>query len=239
MNNKSSNFNQEYLGVFQPPLNDDNSTIYYISTPDRKNLVMLPLVPNFFNTAYTVAKDPKYQSIFMIIPVMDMLFISDAYLFYHEIKDILGKNVLFFTAFDPISPTTDAFKDCIHICGNKKFQLAEYMNGNDDFIIELSFITDFSAPYHTSADVCISTHEKTIYFCNYITKDKIDYLENQQIFDNVNEIHMPFMKNYYGGLTYIETRKCISAKYLSKLYAHSFSSTEEVLLCNSIGHVGR
>ena len=41
-----------YIGLFQPPLNGYKSSIYCVATPDMKNLVMIPLVANFFESAY-------------------------------------------------------------------------------------------------------------------------------------------------------------------------------------------
>ena len=85
-----------YLGLFQPPLNGYMSSIYCIATPDKRNLVMVPLVANFFETAYSVAKEPEYQRIFLVLPSLDMLLISDAYLFYYEIAKKLNKKVIVF-----------------------------------------------------------------------------------------------------------------------------------------------
>ena len=98
-----------YLGLFQPPLNGYMSSIYCVATPDKRNLVMVPLVANFFETAYSVAKEPEYQRIFLVLPSLDMLLISDAYLFYYEIAKKLNKKVEIFCNDKPQIPVTDEF----------------------------------------------------------------------------------------------------------------------------------
>lgn len=227
-----------YLGVFQPPLNGQNSTIYCVATPDRKNLVMIPLVSNFFETAYSVARDPKYQNIFLVLPSMDALLVSDVYLFYYEIKKTLNKPVEIFCNDAPQIPITDEVYSHIHVITNDSFELTDYLSNDDYFNIVITFSTEFRSPNRQAADICISTDTKTIYFCHYMTENKLKAFTESDYFDSIDEIHVPFMKTVYGGLNYMDIRRIISPKYLSKLYGHSFTSTEEAELCQSIGKTG-
>ena len=201
-----------YLGLFQPPLNGYKSSIYCVTTPDRRNLVMIPLVSNFFETAYSIAKDPKYQRIFMVLPTIDMLLVSDAYLFYYEVAKLLNKKVEFFCNDKPRIPITDEFYSHTHIYAvDNTFQFTDYLNSDEFFDIKVEYRTKFRPMNRSVADIYISTNGKRILFCQ----------------------SMPFMKNFYGGMNYIETRKKISPKYLSKLFAFGFASKEEANLCAS------
>lgn len=228
-----------YLGLFQPPLNGNKSSIYCVTTPDMKNLVMIPLVSNFFETAYSVAKDPKYQRIFMVLPALDMLMMSDAYLFFYEIYKLLNKNVEFFCNDKPQIPITDEFYTHVHVYStDKTFQFTEYMNDDEFFDIKVEFRNKYRPINRSSADIYLSTNNKRIYFCMYMNENKLKELQNSEEINYMDEIHFPFMKNFYGGLTYTEVRRKISPKYLSKFYAYGFSSTEEASLCKTIGKTG-
>ena len=223
-----------YLGLFQPPLNGYKSSIYCVATPDRRNLVMIPLVSNFFETAYSIVKDPKYQRIFMVLPTIDMLLVSDAYLFYYEVAKLLNKKVEFFCNDKPRIPITDEFYSHTHIYAvDNTFQFTDYLNNDEFFDIKVEYRTKFRPMNRSVADIYISTNGKRILFCQSMTDPKLKDLQTSGDIDLIDEIHMPFMKNFYGGMNYIETRKKISPKYLSKLFAFGFASKEEANLCAS------
>lgn len=229
-----------FLGLFQPPLNGYKSSIYCVATPDMRTLVMVPLVPNFFETAYHVAKDPKYQRIFMVLPSLNMQFISDAYLFYYEIGKLLNKNVEFFISTKPQIPITEDFYSHIHVCSNENsFHLTDYMDMDEDFNIKIDFRNKYLPFNSMISDIFLSTNGKRILFCNYMSEAKVKDLEKSSEIEYIDEIYMPFMKNMYGGLNYIEIKKLISAKYISKLYAFGFASKTEADWCASgIGQIG-
>ena len=223
-----------YLGLFQPPLNGYMSSIYCVATPDKRNLVMVPLVANFFETAYSVAKEPEYQRIFLVLPSLDMLLISDAYLFYYEIAKKLNKKVEIFCNDKPQIPVTDEFYSHIHVYSmDKTLQFTDYLNNDENFDIKVEYRTQFRPINRSAADIYISTNGKRILFCEYMSKVKLDNLEQTGDIDFIDEIHIPFMKNFYGGMNYIETRRNVSPKYLSKFYAFGFASKEEAELCAS------
>ena len=223
-----------YLGLFQPPLNGYKSAIYCVATPDKRNLVMIPLVSNFFETAYSVAKDPKYQRIFLVLPAIDMLLVSDTYLFYYEIAKNLNKKVEVFCNDKPRIPITDEFYAHVHVYSvDKTFQFADYLNNDEYFDIKIEYRSKFRPLNRSAADIYISTNGKRILFCQYMTNPKLKDLQESEDIDVIDEIHMPFMKNFYGGLSYIETKRSMSPKYYPKLYAFGFASKEEVNLCNS------
>ena len=223
-----------YLGLFQPPLNGYMSSVYCVATPDMKNLVMIPLVSNFFETAYKVAREPKYQRIFMVLPSLDMQLISDAYLFFYEVGKLLNKSVEFFCNDKPQIPITDEFYSHVHVyeCDNT-FQFTEYMNSDAYFDIKIDYKSKFKPITRPANDIFISTNGKRILFCEYMSKAKLKDLRASGDIEFIDEIHLPFMKNPYGGLNYIETKQMISPKYLSKLYAFGFATKEEAELCTS------
>lgn len=228
-----------YLGLFQPPLNGNKSAVYCVSTPDMKNLVIIPLVSNFFETAYNIARGPKYQRIFMVLPSLDMLLVSDAYLFYYEVAKVLDKDVEFFCNDKPQIPITDEFYSHVHVYStDKTFQFTEYMNDDPNFDIKIEYRTKFRPINRSSADIYLSSNNKRILFTMYMSEKKLEDLQKSEEINYIDEIHMPFAKNFYGGMTYVEVRRKISPKYLSKLYGFGFSSTEELRLCQMIGQVG-
>lgn len=229
-----------FIGLFQPPLHGFKSTIYCVTTPDRRNLVMVPLVPNFFESAYSVAKDPKYQRIFMVLPSLDMQFVSDAYLFYYEISRLLDKQVEFFCCDKPQIPITDEFYSHVHVYAtDKTFQFTEYLNDDEYFDIKLEYRTKNRPITRNAADIYLSINGKRVFLCEYMSEAKLKGLEESQEIDYMDEIHMPFMKNPYGGLTYIETKRKISPRYLQKLYAFGFASEAEAKFCTSgVGKIG-
>lgn len=227
-----------YLGLFQPPLNGYMSSIYCVATPDKRNLVMIPLVANFFETAYKVARDPKYQRIFMVLPILDMQLVSDAYLFYYEVGKLLNKSVEFFCNTKPQIPITDEFYSHIHVYdSDKTFQFTEYMNDDPFFDIKVEYRSKFRPITRPADDIYISTNGKRILFCEYMSKAKLKDLQDSKDIEYIDEIHMPFMKNGYGGMNYIEARQMISPRYLSKLYAFGFATKEEAELCTIIGKI--
>lgn len=229
-----------FLGLFQPPLNGYKSAIYCVATPDMRNLVMVPLVPNFFETAYSVAEDPKYQRIFMVLPSLDMQLISDAYLFYYEVGKLLNKKVEFFCNDKPQIPVTDEFYTHVHVYSiDKTFQFTDYLNDDEYFDIKVDYRTQYRPINRSAADIYISTNGTRILFCEYMSEKKLNALQESPEIEYIDQIYMPFMKNFYGGLTYIEARKLISPRYISKLYAFGFANKQEVKLCASInGKIG-
>lgn len=229
-----------FLGLFQPPLNGDKSSIYCVATPDMRALIMVPLVPNFFETAYSVAREPKYQRIFVVLPSLNMQFISDAYLFYYEIGKLLNKKIEFFSSTKPRIPITENFYSHIHICNdNKSFHLTDYMNMDEDFNIKIDFRNKYPPLNSTASDIFLSTNGNRVLFCNYMSEAKLKDLEKSNEIEYIDKIYMPFMKNLYGGLNYIEIKKLISARYISKLHAFGFASKTEAEWCASgVGQMG-
>ncbi len=229
-----------YIGLFQPPLNGYKSSIYCVATPDMKNLVMIPLVANFFESAYSVAREPKFQRIFMVLPSLDMQFISDAYLFYYEIGILLNKKVEFFCNDKPMIPVTEDFYTHVHVYqSDKTFQFADYLNDDENFDIKLEYKTKFRPMTRSAADIYLSANGKRILFTEYMSEKKLTAICDAEDTKYIDEIHMPFMKNLYGGMNYIETRRKVSPKYLSKFYAYGFATVEEAELCTSgIGKIG-
>lgn len=229
-----------FLGLYQPPLNGNKSSIYCVATPDMRNLIMVPLVPNFFETAYRVAREPKYQRIFVVLPSLDMQFISDAYLMYYEIGKLLNKSVEFFCNVKPQIPITEDFYNHIHVySASKDFHLTDYFSNDECFNIKIEYYLHNGFINKAASDIYLSTNGRRILFCNYMSDHRLKLLQESSEIDYIDTIYMPFMKNMYGGLNYIEVKQKISPKYLSKLYAFGFSSKEEVDWCASgIGKIG-
>lgn len=228
-----------YIGIFDPFAIDYSKTIYCVSSPDCRNLVMIPLVPNFFETAYKFACKPKFQRIFMVLPSLDMLYVSAAYLFYYKIEKVLGKQVEFFCPFKPQIPVTDEFYSHVHVSGDREeIQFTKYLTLDESFDIKMEYraYPHMKAINRSVADIYLSTNDKRILFCMWMDENKLKTLTDIEVID---EIHMPYLANLYGGMIYVQTRKSISPAHVSKLYAYGFSSETEINMCEMIGKVGK
>ena len=69
--------------------------------------------------------------------------------------------------------------------------------------------------------------------------EKLKFFDSDEMADKFDEIHIPFVKNIYGGMKYFEVRKAASGRILPKLRAYGFQTVEEAELCRSTGgHLG-
>lgn len=232
-----------YIGVYQAPLYNlkssgtvYRSSVYCVATPDSKKLVMVPLVPNAFETMYEIARATKYSSIYVLIPTLDMQFISDLYLFYYEISGVLRKKIDIFTNAKPTIIVTDDFYSHVHkIDDNIEVQIGEYNSLDENLNIVFSFRNEYRPVTRASSDLYIMTNGKRVLFAQYMSEEKIKFLNLDENLTKYDEIHMPYKKNLYGGESYINSRKIGGARITNRLYAYGFQSVEEFNLCLSSG----
>ena len=245
-----------YAGLFQPPYArpvrvearyssfselEQNASIYCITSDDLKSIIMIPLVPGFFETAYSIAKEAKYQNIYMIMPSLDMIFISDAYRFYYEIHVVLHKNVQYICHDRFQILVTDQFYNAVHDLGyENSYQIGAFVpnRSNMNLAATVSFPNAAPTQNRNATDILISygadaTKMKTVYFAISITDKKVDLLTED--IDRYDEIHMPFIKNIYGGMRYFDARKAGNSLFANKLYAYGFQSREEMQLLANTG----
>lgn len=245
-----------YLGIYQPPFPrflytgtgydsfnelEQNASVYCIASDDLRTLIMIPLVPGFFETAYVVAKQSKYTHIYVIMPSMDMVFISDAYRLYYEIHVVLGKTMDFFCHDRFQILVTDPFYNRVHDLGyDQSYELGPMIPNHStmNLTATVSFPNGAPTQNRNATDIWISfgsdyQPKTSLYFALSMTEKKADLLlEDLDLYD---EIHMPFVKNIYGGMRYFDARKYGNSIFSNKLFAYGFQSKEEELLLLNTG----
>lgn len=231
-----------YAGIYQAPLLDLRTTsdtmvmskrhsVYCIASEDMKTLTIIPLVQNFFETAFLVCRHMSYQKIYIIVPSIDMVFVSDTYQLYYELTK-LEKDVTIITATIPqINVTDDFYSHVLPVGTNTQYQLAGYnMNATENDVL-IQFPEEFRPDTRLGSDIVISTNKTTL-FSMKTTSEKLSYLAETNLYDI---IQMPFAKNIYGGLSYTVARRDAPTVVRVKLYAYGFQNSDEVATCKTIG----
>lgn len=233
-----------YIGLFQPPLITRTGThrcsVYCIKSEDARSLIIIPLMPNYFEDAYLAARKSCYQNIYVLLPALDMVFVSDTYLLFYEIHNKLQKNFHVFCANKPQLIVTDEFSSYVHRV-DEPIILGEWNKTTDlsqvgDFPVSFEFPSDYKPLTRSAYDIYVTTESKRILFCVYMTPAKLEMLGSDEMHERYDEIHIPFIKNIYGGMKYFEVHRDASARLLPKLRAYGFQTQEEIQLCASMGY---
>lgn len=235
-----------YLGLFQPPRLDHtwHNSVYCITGNDHRDLVIIPLVPNFFEDAFLAARKSCYQNIELVLPALDMIFVSDTFLLFYEVHTKLQKKMNIYCSNLPQLVVTDEFTSYVHRVEEGSVVFGEWNQSTDlnpigHFPMTVEFPSMFRPVTRSASDILISTEDKRCLFCVYTNMEKLRYLDSNEMADKFDEIHIPFTKNLYGGMKYFEVRKSISGRLLPKLRAYGFQTVEEAELCRSTGgHLG-
>jgi hypothetical protein len=217
-----------YYGLFRPPYEhgkEYNSSIYIVSNTDKSIILLIPLVPNFFNDAYNIVRTSACNTVYLATPSTDILFISDIYHLYYEVFNTLQKDFILFTRDKIPFSVTDEFMNHVETGERHIARINSKINDYTDPIVEFSEIN--TAIARDGYDISVWTGQKKIYFANYISIRKLTTLaqNHEYLFD---EIHMPYITNLYGGLTYKEVSTISSSPFLRKLRVHSFSTYDEL-----------
>lgn len=226
-----------YTGLFRAPFNSSNaysSTIYCMADAHKTTLIMIPLTPAFFSDAYQVAAHPQYQTIYIIPPALDTLYISDVYNLYRELSLLGNKNVQVVALGAPEIITADDFLDhIIDVSATHHFQITSYRNGVSADEISVNLYDDKNPLYRPCTDVEISDGSTTLYFSQYMSNYKLDWLDSFGP-ETLSEVHMSFAYNTYGGLTYLQ---CIDYKkeLADRLVVNSFTNVDEFNYCAKNG----
>lgn len=235
-------FLEGFAGLYQAPLMSLRTTsdamtmskrhsVYCIASEDMKTLTLIPLVQNFFETAFLIARHMSYQKIYLILPSLDMVFISDAYQLFYELRE-LHKDVIIISTTVPQRIVTDDFYANVLAVGyNMQYQLAGYNIDATSFDVLIRFPMEFRPDTRLGSDIVVSTNKTTL-FSMKTTQNKLETLAEA---DEYDVIQMPFAKNIYGGLPYIIARRDAHTKIRQKLYAYGFQSVDEFNTCRTIG----
>ena len=228
------NITSGYVGIFRPPYelsNTYNSTIYCVTNTEKNVLIMIPLVPGFFIEAYNIAKGMSYNTIYLVPPAIDMIYISDIYNLWYEMVVKLGKNMKILTKLKPHNVTNDQFRSDFVVTDH--FEVTNY-NDNINQQISTIYFDGYEMPIaRPGFDIILWDGQKRIYFANYMTERKAKRLVHDHSYD-FDEIHMPFSTNTYGGLSYLAlAQKC--PDIIPVTYVHSLTTSEELDFCYERG----
>lgn len=218
-----------YTGVFKQYIENPYSygpTIFCGRDMDRETLVMVLLTPESFADAYRTCSQITYQKIYFVVPSMDVLFISGVFNLVSLIKNIKPYARWIFPE-TPALPTSIDFESRQIIEKLYSITDTDEMSGTDTlFTIEY---VDAGVPNRSLKvyDIIFRCNEVNIYFCQYLTPEKLEKLYNDK---SIDEIHIAYASTLYGGLTYYQATN-IDFKYHNKLYIHSFTSIAEYEEC--------
>lgn len=214
-----------YLGLFKQPIDSKYvSTMYGITDNTKDKLILILLSPSSFIDAYKISKHITYTEIYFVVPALDVLFISDIFNLFMKIKNIKPSAKWIFPKVPQI-PTSVEFE--LGQIVTNHFVYDGYIDYNFNISVEFILSDGESRPFY---DIILNDGNKTIYFSQYNTQEKIELLYNNLTID---EIHIPYNSTIYGGLNYNQL-VALDNKYHNKLKVHSFLSIEEYLFCKQI-----
>lgn len=231
-----------YYGLFRPPYENGDyyrSTIYCMTNSWNDTLIMIPLVPNFFNDGYNIAKKMSYKKVYIVPPAIDVIYISDIYNLWYELKHHLKKECYILTNNKVGIGTSDEFLSDVIESQSHTISLFGDKNVNRE-VYTITFDTREMPISRRGSDILVSTWSNTIgriYFANYMTPRKAKRLMDEKtLYHNFDYIHMPYRVNTYGGSTYWEIVKEVP-QIISCLRAHSFTTYEELKHCEEMSPI--
>ena len=218
-----------YYDLFQPPFSLENkgygSTIYCISTRFNVGLIMIPLVPSFYKDAIKIAKGNSSQIIYLIASDIGIAYSSDYYLTWYYITHQLKKQCKIFSKYMIENYVTSAFTADIIRSKNDTFTLSVPKSDTDVGTISITLTrlgVNAASPF--ACDVIINDTYKTILLVGEMNLKKADFLNSKcKIYD---EIHIPFIRGIYGGLSYNQTLRNYPA-LVQYIRVNRFSSLDE------------
>jgi len=220
-----------YTGLFKQPIQNPvlyGPTVYCISDNDKNEAIFILLSPQAFLDVYNIAKSPSIINAKLVVPSLDVIFISDIFNLFMALK--------------PIKPELKwIFPECPPITTSLEFELGHEKMDNyihpHDFDLSISFIKNTNFALKNVYDIIVRDGEKVRYIAQYIDDDKAKILiENLSI----DEIHVPYSSTIYGGLSYSELI-ALYPDHTTKFVVNSFASISEYEYCknNSKIRIGR
>lgn len=226
-----------YTGYFCPPysiLSEVGTSVYILTTQSQNMIIFIPLVPGFTRDILRVLQLNKSQSVYFIVPDFGVRYLSEYINLWYYIKHTLHRECKLFTKY---LPETD-----LNNLGEELRNDIE-RNHEDTFLFSIP-LTDLDmhainirlskvrvatwSPY--TCDVIVQDNRSKIFLTSEMNENKAAYL-NDQLYDMVDEIHIPFIPEYHYGLSFLEVLHRYP-KLINKLYAHSIHSQEEYeLIC--------
>lgn len=230
-----------YSGLFRPPfksLDNRGSCMYCLTTDSKRTLVAIPLTPHFFNDLYNIIEHPQYQKLILVMQSTDCMYISEIYNLFAEVTHNLQKEFQLVCPEVVIIPTSDYFMT--KVVHGKHVDITQFGDEHETLAAIVDFNNTMTSPARNVYDIALSLHDKRIYFTQYMSEDKLQWLIEHPHF--YTEIHMPFTPVTYGGSAFYELWQKINAlprderpDIMSKILVNSFRTTEEANWCRQSG----
>jgi hypothetical protein len=206
-----------YTGIMKPPIQDPTGygpSVYCISDKNYLELIIIPLEPDFFEEAYKIAKNPRYQKVIICVPATDIRFISDL---FNLIMSLYAIKPVYWVYPNEVNMNSTLAFETTHI--NSTY----YMSGADSSINVVYYpsIENNSTVW----DIGVKNGIISAYFSQYTTDEKFQTINNNNY---ITEYHMSYLSPIYGGLNF----QNISITNKLKIRLHSFSSVDELNYCN-------
>lgn len=213
-----------YSGVFTQPHDQGvKSCMAYIANildeKTKSDLVLFLLTPGLFQEAYDIASKVSYRNVYIFVPSNDFLFISDVVRLQNELSKTKEKCKVIFPRAFPDEYSNVEFR-------NNLIKKNSIIINNGDFSISVKYVkTDVHNVYN------IHVYDSNHGFClsSFINEEILDALNEEK---EITEVHIPYTKSLYGGLTFADTVKKYNLGHRArKLVCNSFTGRSEYHDC--------
>lgn len=226
-----------YYSIYRPPFSSTSpntkSTIFCVSDRFNTALVIIPLVPSFYNDVIEIVKKHPARNIYLVATDIGIVFASDFYLSWEMITKKLRKDCTIFSKYMVENYTRADFKSAILRTKNDNLSINIPRSDLDEGVIDITLTKNYvstAAPF--SCDLILNDTMKKYLFVGEMNIHKAEYLNSN--LDEYDEIHMPYITGNYHGMTYNETLKKFP-KLVNKLLCNQFASYEEYQCAKSLG----
>jgi hypothetical protein len=163
------------------------------------------------------------QNVKLLVPALDVLFISDIFNLFMTLKNI-KPNIKWIFPVTPLISRSVEFE-------SGQQMLSTYTHPNDSSI-GITYVKDTYEGSRDFYDIVITDGVKTIYLAQYINATKAELLHAN---NTITEVHVPYSSTLYGGLSYV-TLLNLYPSYYDKFVINSFISVDEYEYCKSISN---
>ena len=234
-----------YFGFYkQPHAKEFNTSIFLVSSPDRRELNIILTQPGSYQTAYPLASREHFREINIFATSYDINFVSDVYRLARDLKKIKPTVHTIFPESFPMQ--VDTTTQLNHI---RKFTFKSHYDSN--ISIEYHFNDRELEDQVQSGEVKFPSEELNgqLYDIVCFLGDKTIILTAQMNDDIIHEsccidkceIHLPYGNTLYGGYTYHDMEEkygnAEGRKIMNLFRVSAVSSFEEYLMCRHEGRI--
>lgn len=211
-----------YTGLYQNPIDrTHHSNTLMFKDFHSTNLFAIIQSPSCFMDIYKEASAVKYLNIHIFTTSLSILYISDIARLIAELSK-LNKQVFFYYPesipeyFKNITVLENAYKHADNLSFNP--------SRGDQIIVRY-----IQTPMEGIYNIKINDGKHNIVICGYIDKETVEEIAKD---DSVDKIHVPYLTNEFGGLSFKELmvntdRRTIHSKVIQKLMINGFHNKYE------------